>query len=68
MAKDKKISYKNLPVRWPLWSSITTWLLLDRLQPPGWVWGAVGCVFALLWIILIIAFFTEEHVDIFKGR
>lgn len=60
MKKTKVIHPENLPTRAPLWSSVVMWLLLDRLQPPGWWWGVVGTVFALFWISWGVSFFYGE--------
>jgi hypothetical protein len=62
----KVIDSENLPARLPLWSSITVWLLLDRLQAPGWVYGVMGTLFAIIWIAAIVKFFRQTETKIFN--
>lgn len=64
MKKTKVIASKNLPMRPPLWTSLVAWLLLDRFQPPGWVWGAVGCLFAFAWIVYFCTLFVHESTEL----
>lgn len=64
----KVLMYKNLPTRLPVVSTTVAWLLLDRLQAPGWVWGAVGAFYVLIWIICLYGFWTEENIDIFGEK
>lgn len=49
------ISVECLPPRLPLFHGIVLWLLLDRLDAHGIVWGAVG----MLWGLWFIAAFIE---------
>jgi hypothetical protein len=65
---DKVISSKNLPARLPLWTTILMWLVLERLNAPGWVWGVVGTIFVVLWIGAITLMIKQESVDIFEGK
>lgn len=64
----KVISPKNEATKLPLWSTLISWLVLDRTQPPQWVWGVVGTIFALIWIASIVGIIRQEHVDIFKDK
>jgi len=66
MKSVKVISYKQIPVRIPTVPTIVAWLLLDRLQAAGWVWGVVGTMFALIWISSVTTFFMQETVDVIK--
>ena len=66
--KTKVVANKNLPVPMPLQFSLICYLLLDKFQAAGWVWGAVGVILALLWIVYFIAIFSTEQVDLFKGK
>jgi hypothetical protein len=45
--KRKVIHKKNLPVHLPLSLTIALYLLLDRSNAPGWVWGALGVLLLL---------------------
>ena len=69
-AKKKVIHHRNLPFRSPFGFGLVMWLALDRLSAPGWVWGAVGCLFLFLVATWIVSIWTEEDVDIFelKGK
>lgn len=60
------ISYNNMPVTFPIFPTLTVWLLLDRLQPPGWVWGTVSTIFGLYWLLIICAAFGTRMVDVTK--
>jgi hypothetical protein len=41
----------NMPVRWPWLGAAALWfLVLDRFNAPGWLWGAVG----LLWVLITV--------------
>lgn len=47
----KVISPKQLPIRPPIIGGCVTWLMLDRLHAPGWLYG----VLATLYLILALA-------------
>ena len=64
MSRTKVIAGKNLPIRLPITLSILLWLLLDRLGAPSWVWGVVGTLLAIVWIVAIYAVFTQESVEL----
>lgn len=49
------ISRRSLPVTPPLWPSVTTWLLLDRLDAPGVVRGIVYTLLAAWWAVSLTA-------------
>ncbi|KKL79048.1 hypothetical protein LCGC14_2018760 [marine sediment metagenome] len=68
MKRTKKIHNKNLPPRIPLFPGITIWLLLDRINAPGWAWGAAGLFFLLLLIVSTAEFFTSKLTDIFEDK
>ncbi len=69
MTHLKVVAYKNLPSRPPFLQGILFWLLLDRLKPPGWVWGAVGCLYGIWVVITFVAMFgIEDTTDIFEKR
>jgi hypothetical protein len=44
---------------------LTTWavvyLLMDRWQPPGWVWGTVGTFVALIMIVGVRELLTAKR-------
>lgn len=66
MDKQKVISRRNLPIRMPLVKTVVAYLLLDRLNAAGWVWGIVITLFSIYWLIFIIAIVTEQGVDMFS--
>lgn len=49
-----------LPTRLPYLSTAVAWLLLDRLDAPQWVWGAVGFFYLLLWAVAVTLKFKES--------
>jgi len=57
----KVISEKYLPARPPLALSIAIWLLMDRYKAPGWVYGTVGTLMAIDWIVCIVLIFIEHR-------
>lgn len=63
MAEPRRvISAKNLPMRMPLWPTLTLWLLLDRWHSPAWVWGALGAFIVFVWAIWL--FDVNHRLDI----
>lgn len=61
------IKRKNLPVKLPLNSTAIAYLLLDKFNSPGIVWGIAGTFCVLLWIIYIAIIVKEKEIDLFKG-
>jgi hypothetical protein len=56
------ISYKDLPSRSPLIVTLVSYLMLDRLSAPGWIWGALGLFLVAMWVGYILYLFTcESH-------
>lgn len=41
----------HLPVRMPLIPSIVFYIALDMYKAPGWLWGVVGSIMVLVWIV-----------------
>lgn len=62
--KQYVIEAKNIARVPPVFSTITTWLLLDRLHASGIVWGIVGTLFGILWIVALVVFFQQKPVDL----
>lgn len=54
-----------MPTKFPVPITILVWLLLDRLQVSELMWGISYAVAAILWIAIIITFFTEDRKDVF---
>lgn len=64
----KVLAHKNIPTKFPIWTTAVGWLLLDRFQPAQWVWGAVGVLALIIWGISIHAVFTQKQVDLFEDK
>jgi hypothetical protein len=62
---DKKVLHRShLPSKLPLGITCVAYLMLDKFNAVGWVWGAVGLLFALIWIAAIVAVVNEESVKL----
>jgi hypothetical protein len=70
MAKRKphKLHPNNLPTRLPVWPAITLWLVLDRAQAPGWVWGATYTFIGLWFFATVLAMINEVWVNHFNNE
>jgi hypothetical protein len=66
MASHKVVSRKCLPIKIPTYQAATVFLLCDRFNAPGWLYGVLGTVFGLLIIGGIVITFQEKQCDIFK--
>lgn len=66
--KQKVISYKNLAPYFPTSFTILAYLLLDKFNASGWVWGVVGSFFFLWWLGVILVRHNSEPVDIFEDK
>jgi hypothetical protein len=64
MKKPKVIASKQLPSRLPTVATIAWFLLLDRFHAPGWLWGAMGVLFAIFWGGAIYAMYVQEPVEL----
>lgn len=64
MKSKKVLSQKQLPIRSPIWGCIVYWLLLDRLDAAGWVWGVAGTLLAVLVISWVCSLFMYDSVEI----
>ncbi len=62
MSTYQVIAFKYLPPRLPILLGIVLWLLLDRLQPPGWVWGGAWTVYGLYVVLIVTGMFMCKHV------
>lgn len=66
MKPIKKIARKNLPAPLPLFPTLTLYLVLDKWDAAGWVWGAVGVVMVFIWIACIIELCVADEVNVLK--
>ena len=64
MKKHNVISSNCLPTRPPVLFGFVLWLLLDRLHTPGWLDGALWCLYALLLAAAFINLARERDVKI----
>jgi hypothetical protein len=62
--KPIKISIKQIPSHWPIYGTVTGWLLLDRLNAAGWVWGVWGTIMVIAWIVLGFDIFNSKQVEV----
>ena len=60
----KVISYKQLPTRYPTHLTLTCWLLLDRLHADRLLYGIIGTLLVILWVICIYASWKEEQYNV----
>lgn len=68
MKKVKKvIKRENLPSTIPLFSTLTTYLILDKFNAPEWMWGVLAFIFLLGWINSIYRIVTDEDVDLLNN-
>lgn len=68
MSKRTVVSWKNLPTRMPLIFTAVCWLLLDRFDSPGWVWGVVGTLVVALWFVWIADVLQRDDAELFKDK
>jgi hypothetical protein len=64
MKRPKVIKLNQLPARLPFIPTIAWGLLLDRFHAPGWLWGAIGVLFLVFWIIAIIAMCIQDPIKL----
>ena len=62
--KRKALSTKNLPRTLRLWWFAIVWLLMDRIDPPAWVWGVVGTLVVFNAIFTVADYFNAEDVEL----
>jgi hypothetical protein len=65
---NKRIRASNLPMQPPLSGTLLWYLLLTHFAAPGWVWGVMGTLFAVLWIAFFVGLFANEYVDVLKDH
>ena len=67
MKNRKVVSSTNLPARLPITFSIVMWLLLDRIQAPGYVYGIVFTIIGIMAIAAAIDIWKREDVTLWKN-
>lgn len=58
------LSWKQLPTRLPITSTIAWYLFLDHLHAPTWVWGVMGTLGAFLWLGSLQLIYAQEQTEI----
>jgi hypothetical protein len=66
LKKQKVVAAKNLPTRLPIIGTIVWYLFFDKINAPGWAWGALGVILIVGWIVSIIAVYQQESTEVFK--
>lgn len=64
--KDRRVvASKNLQTKSPITVGVVYWLLLDRFNAPGWLYGVVGTI-AVIWLFIwIVSWFFEVETEVF---
>lgn len=60
----KRFVISNLPVRFPIQSTILYSFLLYYFKADGLWWGIFICLYSILWIIAIAVKWNEESIDL----
>lgn len=68
MEKSKVLKHNNLPVKFPVLSTIVCAMALDYYDAPKWVLASVGLWMGIVWAERIYRFFTEEPVDLLENE
>jgi hypothetical protein len=63
--KPRKVLHgTQLPTKLPITFTIVAWLLMDRVHASGWVWGVMGTLIGILWILSVIAVATQTSTKL----
>lgn len=66
MKRIRKINRKNLPARSPIGAMLLMWLVMERLDWPGWAWGVVYTIFGVALVAFLVELVTVEDVDVLE--
>jgi hypothetical protein len=66
--KHRMISRKNIPPMLPIGPGVVLWLLMDRLQSPGWIKGVAWTIWGLIFAATCYALWDSEQVDVLKDK
>ena len=58
------IKPSSLPSQPPTFAAIVWWLLLDRLNAPGWAYGVLWTLVAIFFIAWVYRFWTDQELDV----
>jgi len=64
MKRKIVIKSSSIQTRSPVGFAIVFWLLLDRLDAPGWAFGVLWTFVGLLALAYIASFWTESARDV----
>lgn len=62
--QKRVISRKNLPSRVPVFQMMTVYLMLDKFDAPGWLWGVIGTFMVVALIGSLIEMHKENEVEV----
>lgn len=62
----KVIHEQNMPSRYPIWSALTCWLMLDKFNAPAWGYIVLGALFLINLLSELYKTIKQEKTDIFK--
>lgn len=68
MKEVKVVKRSNMPIRFPLWQTVTCLLALEHWNAPEWLYGVMGLFFILIWVAGILTFFKEKEIDLFENK
>jgi hypothetical protein len=70
MKEKKVISYRNIPRRPPINITLIAALVCKVFEAPGWLWGGMGAIVLLFWLIYVAKVATEKEisVDLFEEK
>jgi hypothetical protein len=66
MKNVKVIKQANLAPRLPLTFTAVAYLLLDKFDAAGWIWGVLGTLIVVIWIASIVGIVKADFVDIWE--
>ena len=59
------LAWQNLPVRMPFWQTVTTCLVLDRINATVWLDAVAVCVLVFAWALYFTDLFRNtRHITI----
>lgn len=63
MEKRIVLANKHRRHELPFVGTVVWWLVLDRFNAPGWLYGVVFTLAAVVWIVLIVAIFWYDYEE-----
>ena len=54
------IPWNHLPAQLPTQTTALVYLLLEHFDAPGWVWGVVCTMLALIWVLAGLRMWTDK--------